>query len=409
MHRASPSKRRDVLGRYYTSEPVSSLLVHTMGSIISDTVLDLGAGDGALAEEAARHWGQAKFITVDIDHGAGSGRLARLDNSRFYHYVGDALDYSLHRKACLPEGGAGAAICTPPYIRPKWRPHFGAILEEANLSGVLPKLEEASADILFIAQNLRYLKAGGRLGLIVPDGLISGERYLGFRKALLNQHQVHKVIELPISVFRNTEAKAHIVVISKGATGNQSTSVARLELDGSLSPSLNVESRDRACRLDYSYLAIRKKAKRSKVNCDALGDLVEFICRGSHPATGREKNPHPVLHTTDITSFKPSAPRAKSIGRAEQKLVRGQLAGPGDIVIARVGRNLHEKLVFIGRGHYAMTDCLIVIRPKADFADRIFKFLSSELGRRQLASIAHGVGAKFITTAGLRSLKVPAL
>lgn len=71
---------------------------------------------------------------------------------------------------------AHSALCNPPYIRPGWRSHFGQILEDAGLSGVFPHIKCVPADILFIAQNLRFLRPSGKLGLILPDGIIAGEK-----------------------------------------------------------------------------------------------------------------------------------------------------------------------------------------------------------------------------------------
>jgi len=148
----SLSKRRDVLGRYYTSDPVSALLVRAMDVTTAHTVLDLGSGDGALAAQASIRWREACIHTVDIDEQAGCRRLADLGGMTFKHHVGDALDYKLHERIGLKLGSACAAVCNPPYIRPRWQRHFGSILEEAGLSDVLPKLGDAPADLLFIAQ-----------------------------------------------------------------------------------------------------------------------------------------------------------------------------------------------------------------------------------------------------------------
>ena len=158
MIQALHSKRRDALGRYYTSDLVSALLVNAMGLHAANTVLDLGAGDGALVAQASVQWKRARFHTVDIDVNAGCQKLSAIDSLTFQHHVGDALDYALNKQIGLPPEGACAAVCNPPYIRPKWKDHFGLILEEAGLSSILPKLSDVPADVLFIAQNLRFLR-----------------------------------------------------------------------------------------------------------------------------------------------------------------------------------------------------------------------------------------------------------
>lgn len=136
MRLAQSSRYSDPFGRYYTNEGVAELLVSSMGSGPSGVVIELGAGDGALVGEASRHWKTARFITVDIDRNAACSRLRDLPSAIVSHHVADALDHRLDQKIGLATGSAHTALCNPPYIKPKWRKHFGHILEEAGLSGV---------------------------------------------------------------------------------------------------------------------------------------------------------------------------------------------------------------------------------------------------------------------------------
>jgi type I restriction enzyme M protein len=401
----SLSKRRDVLGRYYTSDPVSALLVHAMDLTSAHTVLDLGSGDGALTAQASIRWPAARFHTVDIDEDAGCRRLAELDGATFRHHTGDALDYRLHDHIGLKDGGACAAVCNPPYIRPKWQKHFGAILEDAGLSDVLPKLGDAPADLLFIAQNLRYLRPGGRLGLIVPDGLISGERYRRFRSRLLERHSVHEVIELPISIFRYTEAKAHILIVSKEASPTQSTKVRRLDANGRLSDAISILRDEGERRLDYSHIWTRDRTRRPTGHDPVpLSSLIDSIARGTYSSSEREGLEFPVLHTTNLTRDAKNVSTRLALTRSQRTLAAGPMAAPGDIVVARVGRNLHEKVALVARGYYAVSDCIFVLRPKPGRGRQILDFLRSDGGRQALAASAHGVGAKFITATALSEM-----
>jgi type I restriction enzyme M protein len=371
------------------------------------TVLDLGSGDGALAAQASIRWREACIHTVDIDEQAGCRRLADLGGMTFKHHVGDALDYKLHERIGLKLGSACAAVCNPPYIRPRWQRHFGSILEEAGLSDVLPKLGDAPADLLFIAQNLRYLRPGGRLGLIVPDGLISGERYRTFRSRLLERHCIHEVIELPISVFRYTEAKAHILVVSKEASPTQTTAVRRLNANGKLSSAIMIGRDEGERRLDYSHILTKNRAALVARQTDELRSMVETIARGTYSSSDRHYLAFPVAHTTDLRKEVKNLPTSLALEKGQLSLVAGPVAQPGDIVIARVGRNLHEKVAMVARGRYAISDCIFLIRPKAGRGKQILDFLRSEYGREALAATAHGVGAKFITATALSDLLVP--
>lgn len=405
MQLVRPLKTSDPLGRYYTADKVGALLVHAMALAQPGTVVDLGAGDGALTGAAAKAWPQAQFITVDIDHHAKSASLPERHGAAFRHYVDDVLDVGLASRIGVAWGQVDAALCNPPYLRPKWQNHFAEILEDAGLSHVLPRINEAPSDLLFIAQNLRFLRSGGQLGLILPDGIISGEKFLEFRKTLMQKHAIKHVIELPRGIFRKTDAKAHILVLAKHDGCSSSIVVSRMEQNGSLSPPLLVSMVDGARRLDYSSLT-QPQNLPGKIRDIAIGG----VARGNYGSAQRKSLGFPVFHTTDFVK-----PRVGRQFQLTQRAVR-QIAGgraatetasialPGDILVARVGRNLSQKVCLVATGKIAISDCVLRLRVGPQWQLPLFNFLRSSSGQTALASVAHGVGAQFITANALLDL-----
>lgn len=402
MQVKSTSVTSDILGRYYTDSHVGSILVSSMGTISPESVLDLGAGDGALTAAASKIWHDATYYTVDIDKNARSASLPGLLGSSFKHHVGDALSSAIEKKLGLELGSADLAICNPPYIRPRWRKGFAIILEDAGLSHVLPKLADMPAEILFIAQNLRFLKNSGRLGLIVPDGLIAGERFARLRNALATEHCIQRVIELPRGVFKKTEAKAHILVMSKSSDGPDEIQVQRLDESGVLSPKLNIQREQATKRLDYSFLAGSMDKKRLKQT--RIGDVTISLSRGSFSSSQRAKCDFPVLHTTDLSPAVDVVSRKFSLSATSAKQGQFKLAKPGDILVGRVGRNFEEKVCIVKSGTVAVSDCIFILRVKPEHRDSVFAYLKSDPGREALSFSSHGVGAKFLTTHALQNI-----
>lgn len=393
------TKNSDPLGRYYTKPKIGALLVEAMGLPHPSTVLDLGAGDGSLVGEASKVWTSASFITVDIDANASSSMLPTLRGSAFKHLMADALDARLADQLGINWGEADAALCNPPYVRPKWKKQFAEILEDAGLSHVLPRLKDVPADLLFIAQNLRLLRTGGRLGLILPDGIVSGEKFAVFRKTLIQKHSVERVIELPRRIFRNTDAKAHIVIVAKHGMGSDHITVQRLEADGILSSPCLIPAVSAVKRFDYSYIA--KNVVRNETR--KIGDETIFICRGSFSSSFRKTVGFPIFHTSDISAddvFVPSSFNLPKECVADSCVV----AVPGDILVARVGRNLSQKVCMVRKGRVVISDCLLLLRVNEGNRNNVFSFLRSSEGRLLLEASAHGVGAKFITTKSLLEL-----
>ena len=402
MQVQNTSKTSDILGRYYTNSHVGTILVSSMGTISPEFVVDLGAGDGALTTAAAKIWRDATYYTVDIDENARSASLPELLGSSFRHHVGDALSSAIEKELGLDLGSADLAICNPPYIRPRWQKGFASILEDAGLSHLLPKLADMPAEILFIAQNLRFLNSRGRLGLIVPDGVIAGERFARLRNTLATEHCIERVIELPRGIFRKTEAKAHILVMSKSGEGPDEIQVQRLDESGVLSPELKIHREQATGRLDYSFLAGSMGKKRTKQT--SIGDVTISLSRGSFSSSQRAKCDFPVLHTTDLNPAVYLVSQKFSIPTALTKQGQFNLAKPGDILVGRVGRNFEEKVCIVKSGTVAVSDCIFILRVVPEHRNSVFAYLKSGPGREALSFSSHGVGAKFLTIDALQNI-----
>lgn len=79
------------------------------------------------------------------------------------------------------------------------------------------KLKDKEApQILFIERCLQFLKDGGRLAIVLPDG-IYGNHQLGYiRKYILNQARLVAVIDVPLETFMpNTSTKTSILILQK--------------------------------------------------------------------------------------------------------------------------------------------------------------------------------------------------
>lgn len=72
------------------------------------------------------------------------------------------------------------------------------------------------SDIAFLNKNLSFLKEGGILATIVPDGLLGNDKYCKFRRQILKNYKIEKIISLPNNVFEPyTSVKSSILVLKK--------------------------------------------------------------------------------------------------------------------------------------------------------------------------------------------------
>ncbi len=407
-------ERSDTLGRYYTKTDISSLLIDQMTDLSPNRILDLGAGAGSLSLAALERWGNAELLTVDIDADV-QVHLSKLfnisGNYMHSHIMADALSSSLPELISAKSNFIDAAVCNPPFIIPKWRKGFAKIIEDAGFSGCLSVLSGVDAALLFLAQNLRLLSDYATLGIILPDSLVSAAKYRSFRKELLQRYLVHKVIRLPRCSFINTDAQAYIVVISKGGVSTQQVPLQKFTTDNYISHELLVDANDAIVRLDFDFHSqrlVKTKLKKARV---PLGSIIEELKRGSLSSAEARFAKFPVLHTTDIIF--PDIGKWSDLnrfGRVHRYLeyCKRQIvcAEPGDILVARVGRNLEQKVLGVSIGFPALTDCVYKIRVPKQFRAKVLMQLSSAEGQAWLASRAYGVSAKQLTKADLLAFPV---
>ena len=394
----------DPFGRYYTNKMVCDVLVKAMNLSMPKVVIDLGVGCGALSTMAAKIWINTEFITVDID----SNINKEIKGVKSTHHVCDVLNSQLHREIGLSLGTVDGAICNPPYTRPAWRSDFVQILEEAGLSKILRSVPFVGADILFVAQNLRFLRPNGRLGLILPDGLISGERFVDFRKNLLTNHSVEQVIELPRRVFEKTDAKAHIVVLTKNGYPKEKIAINRLEFDGTLSNTIFVSSINASHRMDYTY------AENQLENYGNAKFTIRDVCtelvRGQLSSSQVKKSPIKIFHSTNFPVIRgqliPEVPCEFIVKKSDLIHLKTAIAKKGDILICRVGRNLERKVCYVNKGYVALSDCIFRLQVQPRYLKDVLYFLTSSVGEKTLQALSHGVGAKHLSKEDILSILV---
>jgi len=415
QHLPQSGQYSDPWGRYYTSAEVSRALIEHIEVREPKLVLELGSGSGSLCSAAASRWHDARLVTVDVDRQAPK----RLDaeqiglGSKHSHFVHDALDEALSDKIGLCLGTVDVAICNPPYIRPRWRSDFGKILEDAGLSGALASLRDAGADLLFLAQNLRLLRRNGKLGLILPDGLVTAERFSGVRKALMLQHKVEQVVQLPRGVFKGTEAQTYLVVLSKMAGETERVKLRQMSHDGYLSAAIEVPQDLAAKRLDYTFHS-RPSVQRCSETLEpiSVGAAVTHVVRGTIYSSAIAAFPAPVFHLGDFAESAGKqavrvVPKSFALGERAARIASqdARLALPGDILLARVGRKLENQLALVVHGPCVISDCIFSLRTTDEHRERLYWFFASEAGRLALATSAHGVAARFLSKTNLLEIQ----
>ncbi|MDH0617133.1 N-6 DNA methylase [Pseudomonas fulva] len=387
---AQEKKKRH--GQYFTDAAYGSLLVNRFQEDAVSVALELGVGGGALLSAVNGRWPDARCISVDID--------PMLSRSPFYqpqdhhHYCADALSPQLEELIGLPSGVADLAVCNPPFIAADWKPNFSTLLSRAGFP-VPSKALKVGADILFLAQNLWLLKDKGQLGIIIPSGIISGERNYAIRDALLSQHCITEIVELPDNAFKGTEVKTFILNLEKNKPGTKKIALYRCNKDGCMEHPIWISQEEAKSRMDYSYYKWRSHSKK---NVPKQSTPTLTVLRGSVTTSEALKNEWRIFHTTDLKDQTiPGEVNFSEELSSNAKLSNKVIAKAGDILIPRVGRNILSGIRIVKSGLAPISDCLYVLRTDNRPAEKLYRALTSEDGQSWLQAHIHGACAKFIT------------
>lgn len=392
------AKREGTLNKFYTRREVGELLIRELEGTDPKLAIDLGAGEGSLAASVARRWPHCHLTTVDIDPSCAAGlhqSLVEAGARDHEHQLCDALDPAL--PYILGSRKFDLAVCNPPFFRPEWKRSFADILREADFADSCPTLADVTAEILFLSQNFRLLRSGGLVALIVPDGLATGWRQINFRRALLRQHSLRTAIQLPPHSFVDTEAYCFILIIEKGGV-NKETKLLRLNEDGTCADPIYVDAVAAEARLDYAYHSL---STNDGTRTTTLRQLGAEIRRGSLSTIERKALQHFVFHTGDFPSPGEAVILGSTLPDHKKNLV---VAQAGDILMARVDRELHDKITIVSDGMAAITDCVYRIRLPLEHQRRAFMALVSDEGRARIRSATKGVGARLLGKGDLLDL-----
>ncbi len=354
-------------------------------------MLELGVGSGELLAAAHGRWPRARLLAVDIDAATLDRARRRLPSAHCVH--ADVLRYDLPRLLGIETDSIDLAIGNPPYGTYKATAEHWRILEDVALSDSISP-GRLNREVVFLAQNLRLLRPGGELAVILPEGIGTSHAYAALRAALLSRHGLWRVLELPPGLFRNTEAKTLAFFLRKGTA---SPSVSLGQWNG---PNVMVSPSEGSLRLDASYFLSRWEARYK-----TLASLTPDIKRGALTHSQAKGLGVCVFHTTDFKLCADGIVRLPGCLDLPSRM----LVQPGDILIARVGKRCITYAALVESGQAVFTDCVYRIRVAPALRLPLWRHLSSSDSVGQRLALAHGVCAKTLAKVDLLRLPLPDL
>jgi len=243
-------------GQFFTPEQVVGLCVRFLRPQAGDRVLDPACGTGGFLNQAARFMNgetddlppgeMPQLVGIEINPmiaATAEVRLALEDVSKGRIAVTDALadwpalNHEMNQTLgsnCSYEGYFDIILTNPPFgsqgrIRTaevlgrfdlgyRWSPHDGAFRKTRSLqSGQVP-------DILFIERCLDFLKGGGRMAIVLPNGDLENSSLAYVRHYIRTRARLLAVVHLPQDTFVpfGTGVKASVLFLEKADVSERS-------------------------------------------------------------------------------------------------------------------------------------------------------------------------------------------
>lgn len=375
------------LGQFYTPAVAGSWLVQEIDDEAPARVCDLGAGEGELLLAAQRRWQKARLLGADIDPENVSFARRRLQKAECKQV--DVLRHDLPRLLGIEEESIDVALGNPPYGALDIQPKHLAILRDAGLSDAI-SARRVTRDVVFLAQNLRLLKQGGELAVILPEGLAVNRTFHELRAALIERHGLHRVVELPSCLFHGTEARTVAMFLRKGQRSEQ----VCLETSGGRHVKVSPEVASQ--RLDARFHL------KGLATGTVLSDFKPAIHRGALSHADARDVGVSVFHTTSFKNF----PGGRAHLGGDAGLPERWLVSPGDILVPRVGSRCLSHVAIVEHGSAVFTDCVYRIKVDEGHRERVLAALRSPAGVAYRLTVAHGTCAAVLSKADLLDLPV---
>lgn len=222
---------RQAMGQYFTPRPIVKFMVDMLEPDEDDKVIDPACGSGGFLlytldrvkryleetlapRDALDRWkdfGLYQLFGIEIN-----SQLARVAMmNMILHEDGhsniennDALDKTskFHPRRDIKLGKYSLLLTNPPFgAVVKMREH--SYLANYEFGAKVKHRDRQKTEILFIERCLDFLKPGSRMGIVLPDGILTNSSLQYVRDFITDKAQILAVVSLPQTAFRRPHAK----------------------------------------------------------------------------------------------------------------------------------------------------------------------------------------------------------
>ena len=218
------------VGAVWTPMYIARALVHWAVRGPTDVVLDPGSGRGIFLFEAFRRLlglGATPSRARDLLYGVEQDPLSFQELTRdLTSITGGPLPNVRHGNLfdCMFPN-LDAVVGNPPYVRRWWLDNLDLLRDRLPVDAKelrLTRLTDLAC--YFTIYCTRFLKPGGRLGLVVSDGWLDSDYGVPFKRFLLQQFRLRRVVAFQHRVFGGVLVRP-VLILAEKKTAPMSRSV----------------------------------------------------------------------------------------------------------------------------------------------------------------------------------------
>ena len=209
-------------GEFYTPRPLTNLIVEQVNPTVGEIVLDPACGTGGFLVSAVEHLRRQDLTTEQelaleeylrgiewktLPYALASINLRLHLLTRPLIVKDDAFSRPL--SSYTMEDRVHCIVANPP---------FGGTVDQSTNSNFSTAYRTKETADLFLVLIIELLRNGGRAGIVLPDGSLSGEGVKSrIRQKLLEECNLHTIVRLDNSVFKPyASVKTNLLFFTKG-------------------------------------------------------------------------------------------------------------------------------------------------------------------------------------------------
>lgn len=358
---------------YNTPAKIAKILVDLLPDQEYENIIDICCGSWNLIRAAHERFFTGVYLGVDVDEYCAEskpeyasfinqdGRIFALENKKKYDLV----------------------LSNPPY---GYLPEQDRMFTDLDGACVLKQLKRKRYECEMIQANLMLGNKETVFLFILPVTILEGSSFSRFRCEIKERYDILSITKLPMDTFGRSRIATFAVIIKHKC-------VKHINCHKYMITSNN--SCEVICSVDELYK--RNRGGKKNYNHD-VGEVKIFRGNISGNKT-KEKRGKLVYHCSGRWFNNEWIP-LNGLCSKEEYISRGKKVKKGDIIIARIGRNVGAWCVVKKRGY--ISDCLIAV--SSEDMEEVVKIFKRHSDNHVLRISPRGVSVQYLTIGDVRLL-----